>query len=355
MEIPELQTVVQQRIAAMTQNEAAAVCNGAASGLYLCAVSAVALKLNKPSKYLSLEELAAHEILSFSAQHIPYDFAVKQSGIRQTWVGYPNIEGSMVAADLEAAIRANTAAIYYYISSPYGLYTPGVLPLEEVLAIARKHDIPVIVDAAAQLPPRENLWKFTAMGAAAAIFSGGKYLKGPQSSGLIVGKKSFLEMVQETNFPNYGYGRMLKTGREEIIGLYSAIQQYLDSDCERERENAEETVREVLAALQNSSLYQVERVFPNEAAQPLPYVRVGLNRRVPAGVDLESVIDLIRQADLGDPADSRDSREPAVFVKPEGPYFYINPMTLPREQVSLVIEKLISVETLIHKEAENAS
>lgn len=334
VEIPELQKAVQNKIAEMTNNEAAVVCNGAATGLYLCAISAVALKTGKKSRFLTHEDLAAHEVVSFHAQHIPYDFAVRQSGVRETRIGYPNIEGSVAVDDLEAAMKPNTAAIYYFISSPYGLQTPGVLPLEDVIAVGEKYSVPVIVDAAAQLPPVDNLWNFTSMGASAAIFSGGKYLRGPQSSGLIVGKNSFLDTVKETNFPNYGYGRMLKTGREEIVGLYSAIKQYVHSDHKQQKENAEKLVRQVLASLADSALYHAERVYPNEAAQPMAYVRIGLKK----DVDLQRVITLMRQGN------------PCVFLKQEGQFFYINPMTLSEEDTVLVLEKLNGVEKNILKE-----
>ena len=340
VEIPELQEAVQKKIADMTGNETSVVCNGAASGLYLCAISAVALKTGKKSRFLEVDDLAAHEIISFHAQHIPYDFAVKQSGVRDVRVGYPNIEGSTNIEDLEAAIRPNTVAVFYYISSPYGLQTPGALPLEDVISVANDFSLPVIVDAAAQLPPVENLWNFTSIGAAAAIFSGGKYLKGPQSSGLIVGKKSFLETVQDTNFPNYGYGRMLKTGREEIIALYSAIKQYLNSEHVSQQERAEDIVREIVSALTDSKIYQAERVYPNEAAQPMAYVRFAMKKVI----DPQKVINLMRMG------------RPSVFLKQEGSFFYVNPMTLSEDEVALVLEKLIQVERhILQQEESNVS
>ena len=334
VEIPELQTAVQNKIAEMTRNESSVICNGAASGLYLCAVSAIAKKLGKKAKYLSNEEIADCEVLSMNAHHIPYDYAVKQLGVGLRSVGYPNIEGSMDKDDLESGINKHTAAIYYFISSPYGIKTPGALPLEDVIEIGEQYKLPVIVDAAAQLPPVENLWKLTGMGASAVIFSGGKSLRGPQSSGLIVGKKEFLKIVQETNFPNYGFGRMLKTGREEIVGLYSAIKQYLAMDHEEMDRFAERCVSAVLNAFGESELFHVERLFPNEAAQPMAFVKITAKD----SLDLEDVVRRMKDG------------QPSVFIKPEGECFFINPMTLKDGEVLPVIEKLKQVEKSILEE-----
>ena len=88
-------------------------------------------------------------------------------------------------------------------------------PYEEAIAIAKRHDVPLIVDAAAQLPPPESLWRFTQMGADLALFSGGKGLCGPQSSGLIVGKKSLIDAIAFNGPPHPFIGRGMKVGKEE--------------------------------------------------------------------------------------------------------------------------------------------
>lgn len=332
--ISELQERVQSRIAAMTRNEGAAVCNGAAAGLYICAAAAAAQKWGKKARYLSNREIAACEILSLNAQHIPYDYAVKQLGVTERRVGYPNIPGSMEIADLEAGINENTAAVYYFISSPYGLETPGTLPVEEVIRLGSARGVPVVIDAAAQLPPAENLWRFTEMGASAVIFSGGKYLRGPQSSGLILGKRAFMETVRETNFPHYGFGRMLKTGREEIVGLYRALEEFLAADPKEAEAFAESCVERLCEAFAESPLFRVERAFPNEAGQPLAFARV----ETKGAVTPDEIAVRMKEG------------TPSVFIKPEGRFFFINPMTLREEEILPVIEKMQKVEKTILKE-----
>ncbi len=326
--IEELLEIVQNKIAHMTHNQAAVVCNGAASGLYLTALACVSLKLRKATKYISISELQQYEILAMNAHHIPYDFAVTQTGIQQRWVGCSSIAGSMSKEDLEQAIHERTVALFYYVSSPDGLDAAGALSLEETIAVGKKHNVPVIVDAAAQLPPVENLWNFTAMGATAALFSGGKDLCGPQSSGLIVGQKTLLTIIQQTNFPHYGYGRMLKVGREEIVGLYSAVKQYLEKDHTHRNTWVETMVSDILNAFTDSEVYTMERAFPNEAQQPLAYVRIALknNRSIH-----------VLEQDLRKEAIS-------IFVKSEKNVLYINPMTLQENEISLVIKKLKIIE-----------
>lgn len=326
--ISELQEAVQTDIARLTRNEAAAVCCGAAAGLYLCALSALSILYGKKAKYLTTDEIKSGEILSMCAQHIPYDYALRQLGVTQKWVGYPNIPDSMSTEDLESGINEHTAALFYYISSPYGISTPGALPLEEFIAIGQKYKLPVIVDAAAQLPPVENLWEFTRQGATAVTFSGGKDLRGPQSSGLIVGKESFLKVVQETNFPHYGFGRMLKVGREEIVGLYIALTQYLALDHAQRDTFAENCVQKCVANFAKSALFKMKRAFPNEAAQPMAFVEVRMKKPI-------SLVRIEKEMLDG---------EPSVFIKPEGNVFFINPMTLEEHELEIVIAKLKSIE-----------
>ena len=115
------------------------------------------------------------------------------------------------------------------------MITPGDLPLAEVIEVATRHGIPVVVDAAAQLPPVSNLWNFTQMGAALAVFSGGKDLRGPQSSGLVLGRRDLIEACRMHGSPNRSVGRPMKVGKEEMMGLLVAVERYLTLDHARSR------------------------------------------------------------------------------------------------------------------------
>ena len=146
------------------------------------------------------------------------------------------------AWQIEAAITERTAAVACPI-----LDTPGTLPLPEVAEIAHAQGVPVIVDAAAELPPRSNLRRFIAEGADLVVFSGGKAIGGPQASGILAGradliasvalqhqdmdvraetwsKRALLDAGRVGGVPHQGFGRAMKVGREEIVGLITALE-----------------------------------------------------------------------------------------------------------------------------------
>ena len=276
VDIKQLQVVVSKKLARLTNNEAASVCNGAASGLYIAAASCISLKADQIFNELSFDEISNYEIIMFTAHRNPYDWSIRQLGVKLREVGYSNTKNITAPEDLTAAINEKTAGIFFMFSNKGGWIAEGGLDLETTIKIAKNKNIPVIVDAAAQVPPVENLWNFTKQGATAALFSGGKDLRGPQSSGLIVGDEYFLSKFEEINFFNYGIGRMLKTGREEIVGLLSAVEQYVNMDHVKRNQWIEDQIVKLIKFSKQSTLYKIERAFPNEAGQPMARAEVKL-------------------------------------------------------------------------------
>ncbi|BCB92113.1 hypothetical protein Psuf_094260 [Phytohabitans suffuscus] len=98
------------------------------------------------------------------------------------------------------------------------------LPLEQVVDLAHEAGVPVIVDAAAQLPPVENLWHYTGLGADLALFSGGKGPRGPQASGLVLGRRDLVDACRAHACPNHALGRTMKTSKENVLGLVAAVE-----------------------------------------------------------------------------------------------------------------------------------
>lgn len=167
-------------------------------------------KAGKSFNALSRTEIGAFEIIMFAAHRNPYDWSIRKIGVTLIEVGYPNTMHMATSDDLKAAITEKTAGIFFMLSNRGGWIAEGGLGFESTLAVAKEKGIPVIVDASAQVPPVENLWEITQKGATAVLYSGGKDLRCPQSSGLIVEKKDFLTAFTKINFLNYGIGRMLK-------------------------------------------------------------------------------------------------------------------------------------------------
>ncbi len=329
VDIRDLQNKVNIRLAELTQNEAACVCNGAATGLYITAAACVAQKVGQPIKYLTQQEISDYEIIMFTAHRNPYDWSIRQLGVTIKDVGYPNIIQIATEEDLKNAITEKTVAILYMFSNRGGWIAEGALNYAATLNVAKQADIPVIVDAAAQVPPVENLWNFTKQGAVVAIFSGGKDLRGPQSSGLIVGKKDILEKIKETNFPNYGIGRMLKTGREEIVGLLSAVEQYVSMDHEKRNQWVEEQIEKLINFSKNSAVYKIIRSFPNEAGQPMARAEIILKTEE---YTLEKLAEMLKNG------------SPSIFSLVDRGRLHINPMTLFEGEVEHILERLQSIE-----------
>ena len=128
--------------------------------------------------------------------------------------------------ELEAAINERTAAVAYIFAMPQS----GSIPLPRVVEIAHARDVPVIVDAAAMLPPPENLTRYVDMGADMVSFSGGKGVLGPQSTGILCGRADLIEAASMNGAPNQGVGRTAKVCKEEIAGLITALELFVDTD-----------------------------------------------------------------------------------------------------------------------------
>ena len=301
-----LQRRAGERIAELTRNEAAYITSGAAAGIMLASAAAVLSK--QPDALKHFPEIGPYkdEAIVFRSQRNPYDYAIHQTGLK-----YREIEAEPAA--LRAAIRERTACIFWFHGA---LVRAHDMPLSELIAIAAEHDIPLIVDAAAQLPPVENLWRFTEMGAALALFSGGKDLRGPQSSGLMLGRRDLIESIRPISNPNHGLGRPMKVGKEEMMGVLAAVERYINLDHAARERYCEETVQLFCAALDPLPGVRAERAFPNEAGQPLPRCRVTIDTSVIG----KSADDLV-EAFL--------AQEPAIAVAPDSEAsFFLNPMTL---------------------------
>jgi L-seryl-tRNA(Ser) seleniumtransferase len=111
----------------------------------------------------------------------------------------------------------------------------GPILHEEFVAIAKRHNIPTFIDAAADVPPKENLFKFQKIGFDLITFSGGKMIRGPQSAGLLFGRKDLIEAAKFNHSPHEApIGRPMKVNKEEIFGMYAALKAYLELDHEKE-------------------------------------------------------------------------------------------------------------------------
>jgi L-seryl-tRNA(Ser) seleniumtransferase len=192
--------------------------------------------------------------------------------------------------------------------------------------------VPVIVDAAAQLPPHTNLWDFTRRGADLAIFSGGKGLRGPQASGLVLGRRELIEAVAFNGPPDAFIGRGMKVGKEELAGALAAVRWYLALDHEALMRRYESQVRFVLEVCADLPHVTARRSFPSEAGQPMPRAEIRLDPAL--GLSSREVI---RRLEEGDPA---------ICVAGAGPHgLFVNPQTLEPGEEEIVARRLREVLT----------
>jgi D-glucosaminate-6-phosphate ammonia-lyase len=221
--LDELNDAAGAAIARMLGAEAAFVTAGASSGLILQAAACIAG--DDPAKITRLPDTRGmrHEIVIQRAHRFAYDQAYRVPGGVLVEIG---LARRTQAFELEDAIGERTAAVAYLIS-PF-TSPPGILPLGEVVEIAHRHGVPVIVDAASMLPPRENLTKF--LGADLVSFSGGKGIRGPQSTGILAGRRDLVRAVTLNASPNQALARGAKTSKEEIAGLVVALELFMAED-----------------------------------------------------------------------------------------------------------------------------
>ena len=224
VQIHDLQAQVGRRLAELTGAEAAFVTAGASAALCLatCAVTAG----DDPVKIDRLPDLTGmkSEIIIQKAHRNSYDHAFRMVGVTLVEVE--------TADDIRRAINPKTAALAMVLShNSLG----HKVELEEMVALAHAAGLPLILDAAAETPPAENLRKFTKIGADLVAFSGGKNLRGPQCSGMLLGRKDLIQKAYANSAPHNRFARIAKVGKEEIVGLLTAVELYLERDHAAER------------------------------------------------------------------------------------------------------------------------
>jgi uncharacterized pyridoxal phosphate-dependent enzyme len=270
VDLYELQAAVGRRIAELTRNEAAFVSGGAAAGLFLSAV--VCIARDAPDGVVRPHELDGlpREFLIHRVHRIPYDPAIELAGGRLVEIGSA---AGTEESDLERAIGPATAGILYIAGAHRA---DGALPLDTVLRLARARDVPVIVDAAAQLPPVENLWELTAAGADLVLFSGGKALSGPASTGLVLGRARYVDRFAANATPRQRIGRPMKVGKEDLIGILAAVEWYLAQDHVATAGRYEAMVDHVVAWAHTRQDVSAMRETLGEAGQPTARARITL-------------------------------------------------------------------------------
>ena len=313
-------------LARLTNNDAAYITSGCAAALVLGTLGAITK--GDPRLIVRMPEGKglATEVVMHTVHRCPYDPAVQMAGgkIVQFGNAYQTFDW-----ELEAAITERTALVLWVDGTDLG---HGALDVATTVRIAHEKGVPVLVDAAAQLPPHTNLWHYTRdLGADAAIFSGGKGLRGPQASGLMVGTQEFIAAARANGAPYQRLARALKAGKEDMAGLVRAVELFLAQDHEAVCKQWEDRVAEWVDTLSKVPGLTAVRDFPNEAGQPIPRARVTVDRGI-VGFSGEEMV-----ARLWD-------RNPRICVlHADADSFYITPEVLAEGESPLLIGHITDV------------
>jgi L-seryl-tRNA(Ser) seleniumtransferase len=329
VDLPELYRRAGERIAALTHNDACFISSGAAAGITI-AVSAC-ITGTDPALIARLPSYDGPpaEVIIHRSHRNGYDHAARQTGARLVEIGMAHVTQPW---ELEAAIGPRTACVLYFAGAHYA---EGALPLPDVISIAHERGVPVLVDGAAQIPPIASLWHFTRdLGADLAIFSGGKGLRGPQPSGLVLGRADLVEACYVNSSPNPSIGRPMKVGKEEMLGLVAAVEWSLAQDEPKMLAGYEAIVEGWVAGLQDIEGVRAERGYPSEAGQPHGRAIVRFGPECPRSRD--EVVDALW------------AQNPRIAVARVGAdAIALNPQTLEPGEDLIVLEALRGVLTRV--------
>ena len=318
VDIAELQAAASRSIARHTGAEAGMITTGAAAALTLGAAAAMTRWDVAKMAALPHAENFAHEIIIPRTHRTGYAHAFAAAGGRLIDIGH-NDRGTgagvrgLEAWEIEAAITPKTAAFAFAANGE------SVKELPLVVAVCRPRGIPVIVDAAAQLPPKSNLRRFLELGADLVAFSGGKAIGGPQASGILAGRRDLVgaALVQQidmdvatetwsppdlidrsklTGVPHHGLGRGFKAGKEEIVGLLTALERFVAADDSADNAELERRLQAIARALEGTRGAST-RVVPASVTGRVPVIELGIDPAV-AGC---TAIELSGRLQKGDP------------------------------------------------------
>jgi D-glucosaminate-6-phosphate ammonia-lyase len=279
----ELHDRVGEKIATLVRCEAAMVSCGAASALTLGTAAVLTGTDREKIALVPNLETMKSEVIIQKRHRFGYDRAVRNCGVRIVEVETRD--------DLERAINDKTAMMLFYNNA-----NGGEIKHETFVELGKKHSVPTMIDCAADVPPVENLWKFTGMGFDLVIFSGGKGLRGPQSAGLLLGRKDLIQAARMNASPNSNaIGRGMKVNKEEMLGMLVALQVCVEKDQDkewREFEKRAETIRKAVAAVPGVTA----EVYVPEVANHVPTVRISWDAEA-NGLTATDVVKALREGE----------------------------------------------------------
>lgn len=328
--LEDLQHAAGQIIAEMTGAEAAYVTSGAQAGLVLSFAACIAGLDPEKMDRLPHSQGMKNRVIMAAAHRNHYDHAVETAGGHIVEVGEAD---RCLPAQMAEAITDETAAILYVAGQP------GHLALADVTTLAERHGVPVVVDGAGQLSDPRNLRAYIADGADLVVFSGGKYVRGPQASGFVCGRRALISSIawqhldmdavpevwtapkelvdasQMAFMPRQGVGRGYKAGKEEIVGLITALRLYVERDHEAEWQRCRSQLETIVRSLADVPHLSAEIIEPSETGRAIPLARIRIDREA-LGMTGHEFIWALKTGDPPIHPGERELDQDAVIIHP---------------------------------------
>ena len=265
--LDDLQDKVGERIAELLECEYATVSSGCFGAMSIGMAGVITGKDPKKVKQLPNTNGMKNEVIMQESHSIGYAQALTNVGAKIVKV--------KTAKQLENAISNKTCMLWFLNAHT----DRGEIKWEEFISLGKKYKIPTFIDCAADVPPVENLFRFTKMGFDLVAFSGGKGLRGPQSAGLLLGKREYIEAARMHTPPRgETIARGMKVNKEEVLGMLAALELYLEKDHNKEWEMWESQIK--LISESASSVKGVEtEIHVPKYANHVPSLRIRWNEK----------------------------------------------------------------------------
>lgn len=285
----DLQTKAGEYIAHRLHCEGAVVTSGASGAISLATAACLQYANGiSPLDMPQAIEGKKNRVIVQRAHRYGYDHAMFLCGARVTEV--------VTMDDFKRACEAGNAVMTNFFNAAEdeeGIAGSAQIGREEWLRVAHDHQIPCHLDAAADMPPIANLWKYTGMGFDLVAFSGGKGMRGPQNAGLLLGKKHLTELAAQNNNPGDGVGRGMKVAKEQIVGMVAAVDWVL-SHTEESMQGDYQARAEVIArAVKGVPSVRTEIVVPR-IANHVPHLLIRFDPSV-TGIGTQEIVKALRE------------------------------------------------------------
>src|SRR5271156_4788032 len=285
----DLQAKSGEYIAQRLKCEGAVVTSGAAGAITL-ATAACLQHANNISSMAMPQALDGmkNQVIVQRAHRYGYDHAMFLCGARVTEV--VTLDDYKRACDAGNAVMTN---FFNAAEEEDGEAGTAQIGREEWLRVAHEYKIPCLLDAAADMTPISNLWKYTGMGFDLVAFSGGKGMRGPQNAGLLLGKKVLTDLAQENNNPGDGIGRGMKVAKEQIVGMVAAVDWVLSHTEESMQGDYQSRVDVIAKTVKGIPSVRTETVVP-KIANHVPHLLIRFDPAV-TGITTTQIVEALRK------------------------------------------------------------